>query len=111
MEDSILKCTKQILGLSDADEAFDLDVLTHINAALSTLDQLGVDPVYVEDATTTWTNLNLHPSLLALIRSYIPLKVALIWDPPTLSFLIDMKKEQIAEYEWRIRSFVETEDT
>jgi len=44
MEESILISTKKVLGLPEGDEAFDLDVITFINSAFSTLDQVGVGP-------------------------------------------------------------------
>ena len=42
--DSILTSTKKILGIAEVYEVFDLDIITHINATFSVLDQLGVGP-------------------------------------------------------------------
>jgi FPC/CPF motif-containing protein YcgG len=44
MEESILKSTKKMLGIGDDDTTFDHDILTHINAAFSHLQQLGIGP-------------------------------------------------------------------
>ena len=44
MEQSILKSTKNILGIADDYDVFDLQIMTHINSAFSTLTQLGVGP-------------------------------------------------------------------
>ena len=41
MEQSILNTVKKILGLAPEETVFDLDVITHINTAFSTLYQLG----------------------------------------------------------------------
>jgi hypothetical protein len=51
---SILTSTKKILGVSADDTVFDLDIITHINSAFSTLCQLGIGPAtgfMIEDAT------------------------------------------------------------
>lgn len=105
MEESILKSTKKILGLDAAYTAFDLDVITHINAAFSILDQLGVGPLdgfSIEDDTTGWSEYVAPPNQLHLIKTYVYLKVRLLFDPPSTSFLINAYEEQLKEYEWRL---------
>lgn len=111
MEDSILISTKQIVGLSDEDDSFDIDILTLINSAFANLNHLGLQMVFVEDAETKWSDLDLHHTLLSWVRTYVPLKVQMGWDPPTMGYLVDAKEKQIAEFEWRITSFQETELT
>ena len=39
---------------------------------------------------------------IQMIKSYIYLKVKLVFDPPTSSFVLDAYKNQISEYEWRM---------
>lgn len=109
MEESILTSTKKILGLDAGYTAFDLDVITHINSALSTLSQLGVGvgEFIIEDDEPTWGDLELPQDQLSVVKTYIYLKVRLLFDPPGTAFLITAAKEQIAEYEWRISQFVE----
>jgi hypothetical protein len=110
MEESILKSTKKILGLADDYTPFDLDVITHINAAFSILDQLGVGPVggfLIEDDTTLWADYVVPPNQLHLIKTYIYLKVRSLFDPPTTSFLITATNDQLKEYEWRLNVFRE----
>lgn len=105
MEESILKSTKKILGLDAAYTAFDLDVITHINAAFSILDQLGVGPLggfSIEDDSTGWSEYVAPPNQLHLIKTYVYLKVRLLFDPPSTSFLINAYEEQLKEYEWRL---------
>jgi hypothetical protein len=112
MEESILKSTKKILGLADNYTPFDLDVITHINAAFSILDQLGVGPdggFMIEDETTVWGDYVAPLNQLHLIKTYIFLKVRLLFDPPTTSFLIEATNNQIKEYEWRLNTFREWE--
>ena len=110
MEESILTSTKKILGLDEAYTAFDLDVITHINAAFSILSQLGVGPeggFYIEDASDVWADFIVPPDQLHLVKTYIYLKVRSLFDPPTTSFLIEATEKQIKEYEWRLNIFRE----
>lgn len=112
MEASILTSTKKVLGLAEEFTAFDLDITTHINAAFSILNQLGIGPVegfMIEDSGDEWED-SLIPSVqLNLVRTYVYLKVRFAFDPPTTSFLIDATKTQISEYEWRLSTFRENE--
>jgi len=108
MEDSILKSTKKVLGLDEGYTHFDLDVLTHINTAFYTLHQMGIGPdegFHVDDETATWSSYTLmagsEPSI-AGVRTYIYLKVRMLFDPPQTSFLIASMEKQIAEHEWRL---------
>ena len=102
---SILITVKKSLGIDQNDEAFDTDILMHLNSVLSTLNQIGIGPddgFEVADNTATWEDfLGVEPRL-NLVKSYVHLKVRLLFDPPATSFAIDAIKTQITEYEWRI---------
>lgn len=102
---SILTSTKKVLGLDEGYTAFDLDVTTHINAAFSVLNQLGVGPedgFFIEDATEEWEDFEVPANQLHMVKSYIYLKTRLLFDPPGTSFLIDAMKSQIEQFEWRL---------
>lgn len=104
MADSILVSTKKVLGLDSEYTAFDLDIITHINSAFSTLNQLGLGPAegfVIEDDSATWDDFfeDNNPSS---IKTYVFLKVRLVFDPPTTSYLIDALNKQIEELEWRL---------
>lgn len=105
METSILTSTKKILGLVEEYEYFDLDILTHINSVFVILSQLGVGPVegfMIEDKDAEWSDFDVPQELLNLVRTYAFLKVRMLFDPPTTSFLIEATNNQIKEYEWRL---------
>lgn len=105
MEDSILKSTKKILGLDPEYMVFDLDIITHINTAFSTLNQLGVGPVNgfsIEDDEATWSDYLVDDLKLSSVKTYVYLKVRLIFDPPVTSYLIATFEKQITELEWRL---------
>lgn len=107
MEQSILTSTKKILGIAEDYTVFDLDILTHINTAFSTLTQLGVGPpdgFMIEDATAVWTDFDPVDDHLNFnsVKSYVFLKVKMLFDPPTTSYLISASEKQIEELEWRL---------
>lgn len=102
-EQNILKSIKKLLGLSDDFKAFDLDVMVGINAALATLAQV-TNGVFVPiEEGTTWGDLSVKdPTVLNMAKQYIYLRTRLIFDPPSMSFLLSAIKEQIKEHEWRL---------
>jgi hypothetical protein len=107
METSILNSTKKILGIASDYTAFDLDIITHINSVFSTLAQLGVGPVegfMIEDDTAEWNDFILDETQLNSVKSYVYLRVRLLFDPPTTSYLINAYNTQISELEWRLNT-------
>ena len=102
---SILISTKKLLGYEEAFTQFDPDMVIHINSALMNLTQLGVGPpdgFIIEDATAVWEDFLGDRKDLSGVKSYIYLKLRLIFDPPQTGVLIDAIKEQIQEFEWRL---------
>lgn len=105
MEDSILAVIKKLLGIPEDYTAFDIDVMTHINSAFSTLTQLGIGPAtgfMIEDDSAVWadfldTDMQLNP-----VKTYIALRVRQVFDPPTTSYVVAAFNEQIKELEWRL---------
>jgi len=106
LETSILTSTKKILGIDQTYTVFDLDIITHINSAFSTLTQLGVGPAagfMIEDETPTWSDFITDGDLqYNAVKSYIYLKTRQLFDPPTTSYLIAAFNDQIKEIEWRL---------
>jgi hypothetical protein len=108
MEQSILKSTKKILGIGDDDTSFDLDIITHINSAFSTLTDLGVGPeegFAIEDESAEWdTYLSDDPVQLSKVKVCVYLRTRLLFDPPTVGFLLDATRELLRENEWRLNT-------
>lgn len=110
MENRILVSVKKLLGLDEVYTAFDLDIMTHINSVFSTLNQLGIGPdagFMIEDDSTTWDTFlanvdNTPDPRLSSVKTYMHLRVRLVFDPPQTSYLVDAYKEQIRELEWRL---------
>jgi hypothetical protein len=109
MTDSILLSTKKTLGLAEDYTAFDQDIIMHINTVFTFLTQLGVGPIegfMIEDASDVWDDFSTDFRLNS-IKSYVYLRVRLLFDPPATSFLLAAVQEQIKELEWRINVFRE----
>ncbi len=107
METSILTSTKKILGIDENYTAFDLDIITHINTAFSILTQLGIGPTggfAIEDESAVWSDfINLSTDIeYNTLKSYIFLRVRLLFDPPTTLYVISAYEQQIRELEWRL---------
>lgn len=107
MTDSILDSTKKTLNLASDYTAFDQDIILHINSVFSTLNQLGVGPkdgFMIEDNVPLWSAFLEGDHRLNNVKTYMYLRVRMLFDPPTLGYLIDAMKEQIKELEWRINA-------
>jgi hypothetical protein len=105
MEQSILKSTKKILGIAEDYTVFDLDIITHINSAFSTLTQLGVGPsegFMISDDVAVWEDFIAEDFQYNSVKSYVFLKTKQLFDPPATSYLISAVAEQIQELEWRL---------
>lgn len=105
MEESILTSIKKMLGLSDDYTAFDVDIVTHINSALMVLSQIGVGPnaFTITGPTETWKDLIGDARSLQLVKTYVYLKVRLLFDPPSVGSVVSSYEKQIQEYEWRLQ--------
>lgn len=105
MGDSILVTIKKMLGLEDNYTPFDVDVMVHINAALMSLTQLGIGPkegFTITDYTQTWSDFITNEVKLGAVKTYVYLKVKMVFDPPTNSYLMDAMKQQAEEIGWRL---------
>lgn len=101
-----------MLGIDDEDTNFDTDVIININSALMILNQLGVGPAssfYITDNSEIWSDfLGTRINDLNSVKTYVYLKVRLVFDPPTNSFLVTSIDNQLKELEWRLNTHIET---
>ena len=113
MSDKILESVKKVLGLATDYDVFDQDLILHINSVFSTLNQLGIGPqqgFMIEDDEATWESFLGTDKRFNNVKTYIYLRVRLLFDPPGTSFAIDAIKEQIKELEWRLNAQREDEE-
>lgn len=108
MTESILNSIKKLLGITAEYEHFDPDITMHINSVFVILNQLGVGPdtpFSITGDSETWDQF-IDEAKLNMVKSYMYLKVRLLFDPPTGS-VQDAIKNQIAELEWRLNVAVD----
>lgn len=113
--ESILTSIKKMLGIDEEYTHFDADIIMHINSVLMTLTQLGVGPsegFAIEDDTSTWIDFipQITTAQLHAVKSYMYMKVKLMFDPPLSSSVIESMNRQIAELEWRLNVAVDPEE-
>lgn len=111
MPTSILQSIKKTLGVPEEYEVFDQDILLHINSVFAILEQTGVGPTggfLVDDAEQTWEEYIAVPGKFNMVRSYVALRVRMLFDPPSTSFHLSAINDQIREFEWRLN--VQRED-
>lgn len=113
--DSILTSVKKLLGIAEEYTQFDQDIIMHINSVFLTLLELGVGPAdgfAIEDATSKWSEfIPDNDVLLNAVKSYMYLKVRMLFDPSLTSSVTDLMKEQAKEFEWRMNVMVDPADT
>jgi hypothetical protein len=105
METSILNSVKKILGISEDYTAFDIDIITHINSVFSIITQMGIGPsegFFIDDVLSEWSDFTSSSNLYNMVRSYMYLRVRILFDPPNNSFFLSAMEKQIQEYEWRL---------
>ncbi len=109
MEESILKTIKEALGIVDDYTAFDSQIIMHINSVFMILNQIGIGPeggYQIQDKADAWSEFIVKSDwdgeLFNLVKTYIAIKVKMIWDPPSSNALLDVYQRQIDEFEYRL---------
>lgn len=106
MAGSILTDIKKLLGIPEDYEVFDQDVIIHINSAFSVLHQVGAAApeqfFKISDKNKTWAEYIDGVENVEMLKTYVYLKVRLVFDPPTTSFAITAFQEQAKELEVRL---------
>lgn len=103
--DSILTSIKKLLGIEEEYEHFDPDIIMHINSIFMVLTQLGVGPsegFSIQDKSAIWMDFIPNSSQFEAVKTYMHLKVRLVFDPPTNSAVIESMNRTISELEWRL---------
>lgn len=103
--ESILTSVKKQLNIDEFDESYDVDVVTHINTVFVILNGMGVGPTdifTIEDKTTNWVDFTKGDKKLEQVKTYMYLKVRMVFDPPASSSIIEVMNKAINELEWRL---------
>lgn len=102
---SILNSIKKLLGITEEQTDFDMDIIIHINTTLTILNELGIGPddgFVIEDSSATWNEYITDRRKFDKIKTYVYLKVRLYFDPPQNASLKEAMEKQAAELEWRL---------
>lgn len=107
--DSILGSIRKLIGgvaIEDGEVGpFDTDLILHINSVFNIVNQLGVGPeipFQIVDDTATWTDFFEDQKVVNLVKSYMYLKVKILFDAPQSGVLHEAMERQIQEFEWRL---------
>lgn len=109
--ESILTSIKKLLGIGEDYTHFDADIIMHINSVFAVLTQLGVGPsegFSIEDDLATWSEFLPDDPRLNTVKSYMYMKVKLLFDPPTGSAHMEAMNRVISEFEWRLNVAAES---
>lgn len=111
LEEKILSSIKKLLGLNDGVTVFDTDIVIHINTVFANLAQMGVGPqdsegknigFRISTGEEVWGDFTANDILIENVKTYVYIKVKMVFDPPTSSALIDAYNAQAKELEWRL---------
>ena len=108
--ESILTSIKKLLGIAEEYTHFDSDITMHINSVLMILNQMGVGPeegFFIEDASATWEEFISDITKIQAVKSYVHLKVKLLFDPPISSAVMEATNRLISELEFRLNVAVD----
>lgn len=111
LEESILTSIKKLLGIASDNDAFDLDIIFHINTVFANLAQMGVGPkdevgknigFKITSDEEVWGSFTKNDILIENVKTYVYIKVKLIFDPPQTGPLLNAYEAQAKELEWRL---------
>ena len=107
MNESILRSVSKDLGIDYDDTSFDSEIIRHINSIFFILEDLGIGPAEgfeIEDETAVWSDFINEPSnkKLRAVKTFVYLRVKILFDPPANSTALESLKSTAAEYEWRL---------
>jgi hypothetical protein len=111
-EDSILKSIKKLLGIQEDDSYFDTDIIIAINSVFSVLTQLGVGPdtgFSISGNSEVWSDFIDEDPRMASIKSYMYMRVRMLFDPPLSASVTEAMNTSIKEFEWRLNLEAESQ--
>jgi len=108
--DSILTSVKKLLGITEEYTQFDTDIIFHINSVFMILHQLGVgpeQPFTISDKESKWSDFIGDTDNIEAVKTYMYMKVKLLFDPPQSSFAVESTNNLVSELEWRLNVAVD----
>ena len=106
MNESILTSIKKLLGITEEYTDFDTDIIIFINSVFPVLLQLGIGPkegFMINNSSATWQEyLGENEVRFGWIKTFIYLKVKMVFDPTLSNSIVESYERTIKELEWRI---------
>ena len=109
---SILYTIKKLIGLEPDYNAFDESIITFINGAFATLQQMGIGPASpfrIQNEEKTWDDWSEDVFIVEETKSYVYLHVRKLFDPSSSSIVMDALENQIVEIGWRLYTYSQSE--
>ena len=109
--DSILTSVKKFVGIEAEHKHFDPEIIMDINSVFGDLAQIGVGPsagFSIEDDSALWSDFIPDIAKLEAVKTYVGLRVRLLFDPPTNSSVLEAMKQQADKWEWRLNVAADT---
>jgi hypothetical protein len=103
MSEKILETVKRNLsGIEPDNTDFDLELIDHINSRLRALNRLGIGKSnFIADENSVWEDfIDDKVAEFAIVKSYVPLKIKIFWDPPTVGAASQALEKTIEEMEF-----------
>lgn len=108
--ESILTSVKKLLGITEEYTQFDTDIIIHINTVFMILHQLGVGPdkpFTITNKESKWSDFIGEDDNIEAVKTYMFMKVKLLFDPPQTSSSVESTERIISELEWRLNVAVD----
>lgn len=108
--DSILTSIKKLLGIAEEYEHFDQDIIMHINSVFMILQQIGIGPeegFSIVNKDAVWSDYITDSNKFESVKSYIYLKVKILFDPPASSVVMESMNRMATELECRLHMAAE----
>lgn len=114
--ESILNSVKAICNIPQTLDAYDAQIISHINTVFIALDQMGIGPnpghgFRISDNKTTWSDyLGDKGDSIGSVKDYVGIKVRLMFDPPSNSYTTEALEKSLHEIEWRLSYKVDADN-
>lgn len=110
MDETILNDIKKYIGIDESYTVFDDVLISHINTIIFILRQMGVGPQdgFLVTSDETWEDYIPGIAKIPAVRTYIQIRVKLLFENLSNSALIESLNNSMNELAWRLNVEVDT---
>ena len=110
-DEPVLTTVKNVVGVAENDHAFDMELITHTNAALFDLRTIGYGTwqrdSHVTSASDKWSDVLNETEIPSAVPHFIGLKVKRAFDPPSTGSQAEALAKLIENEEWRLLVYMD----